>query len=269
MALTQSLLARKLPIERYMNKRYWLLFPILLLIVSSCKAPKEFTAAKPSKISKEYILGQLEKNKLQYEWLAAKARVSYSDKNRSKNFTANIRIRRDSVIWASITTMMGVEAAKLLITKDSAYIVDRFAKKYYARSIDFIETYIPFNFDIGLLQDLLLGNPLIMHDSKLKLKSDSKEYILQAESKKLKNLIRILPDSYLISTEHLTDKQANRKLSLIFDSYKSVDVVLFSFERKISFTDQDKIDIGLKFSRLKWDEPQSFPFNVNKKYERL
>src|SRR5687768_16357931 len=93
-------------------------FIILLgicLFFPSCKSSKELSTGRSNKIPADSVVAALQNSRLQYEWFSAKARVNYQDKSISKSFTAAIRMRRDSVIWISVTTTLGVEAARLLI----------------------------------------------------------------------------------------------------------------------------------------------------------
>ena len=52
---------------------------------------------------------------------------------RQNSFDVNLRIRKDSAIWISITPLLGIEAARVLINRDSLMILDRVHKTFSAR----------------------------------------------------------------------------------------------------------------------------------------
>ncbi len=197
----------------------------------------------------------------------AKARVGYEDKSLSKSFTASIRMRRDSVIWISVTTMMGVEAARLLIRDDTVFLLDKLNKKYQTEPLSYLENYFPFRFDIRLLQKILIGNALMVEADDSAIKKNKQGFTISSENNLYRYAINLNEQDLSISTEHLIDKQKDRKIALVFDDYKNEAGRLFSYARNISFSGDEKISLTLKFSKVKWDEPQVFPFHVGEKYE--
>ena len=115
---------------------------ISVIMLASCRTAKHATetiTVKPEKIAPQTLLDSVSRHHVDFEWLSFKARVDYTGDKRSENFTANIRMRKDSVIWASITSLMGIEVARLLITKDSVEVLDRL-KKEIARVEKELET---------------------------------------------------------------------------------------------------------------------------------
>ena len=243
----------------------------ILLAVSftfiSCKQSKEISRTSKEFVPVEDLLREIENNKTQFEWLSAKMRVSYKDSRQSRNFTANIRMQKDSVIWISVTTLLGIEAARILIKNDSVYFLNRLQRQYKESSLKLLEDYLPFPFDITLLQNILVGNPILFPTEKAKLKQEKNEIKLVTEHHSIVHTMILDTADYKISTEHLLDKQTQRHVSLIFNDYQFADDKLFSFNRNIDFKGEQDVELSLNFSKVKWDEPLEFPFHVSEKYE--
>jgi len=250
----------------YLHKVFILLF-ITLVFLSSCKSSKEVSGTRNKKLSADSVLVALENSRIQYEWFSAKARVNYEDNSTSKSFTASIRMRKDSVIWISVTTMLGVEAARLLIRNDSVFFLDRLNKMYNHEPLPFLEQYFSFPFDITLLQKILVGDALFIAPEQAKIKQDKNKCTFASENEQYKYMLNFDSDNLTISTEHLTDIQSDRSISLIFDDYQSENDKLFSYARTITVKADEPIELSLKFSKVKWNEPLTFPFQVNEKYE--
>ena len=244
-----------------------LLIFVAAFFLSSCKSSKEITGSKNKKISADSVLVALENTHIQYEWFSAKARVNYEDKSTSKSFTASIRMRKDSVIWISVTTMLGVEAARLLIRNDSVFFLDRLNKAYNHEPLPFLEQYFSFPFDITLLQKILVGNALFIAPEQAKIRQEKNKYTFTSENEQYKYMLSFDSDNLTISTEHLTDIQSDRSISLVFEDYQSEGDRLFSYARTISFKADEPIELSLKFSKVRWNEPLTFPFQVSEKYE--
>lgn len=237
------------------------------LFFPSCKSFKELSAGRIKKIQPDSLFSALEKSRLQYEWFSAKARVNYKDKSISKSFTAAIRMRRDSVIWISVTTTLGVEAARLLMRNDSVFFIDRLNKIYKHEPLSCLEQFVPFPFTIGILQNILIGNPMLEVSENTKVKQEKESYTLSSASDKYKYAVTFDAANLRISTEYLTDIQSNRSISLVFADYLSEADRLFSYARVISVKADESSELSLKFSKVKWDEPLTFPFQVGDKYE--
>jgi hypothetical protein len=67
---------------------------------------------------------------IDFEYLQGKARMVLRDANKERDVKANIRVRKDSVIWMTFS-VIGVQGGKALINKDSITIVSNVDKEFY------------------------------------------------------------------------------------------------------------------------------------------
>lgn len=246
--------------------RTFLALLALALLFSSCRSSKELSESK-GRFPVDSLLAELDKSRPQYDWFSGKARVNYEDKSVSKSFTATIRMRRDSIIWISITTMLGVEAARLLIRKDSVFMIDRLNKQYKEAPLSYLEEYVSFPFSISLLQNILTGDEMITFSDRAKVKQEKNSYTISSEDSLYRHNLQIDSDNLTILTEYLADIQSSRSLSLVFEDYAAEGEQLFSYTRKISVKADEPIELSLKFSKVKWNEPTTFPFQKGGRYE--
>ena len=87
---------------------------------------------KPEKDEQlERLFSEMEKNKFHFNTLVCKASVDAKTPKLSTGFSANIRIKKDSAIWVSISPALGIEVMRAVLTKDSVKFVDRINKRYY------------------------------------------------------------------------------------------------------------------------------------------
>lgn len=110
---------------------------------------------------------QLNLNNLDYENLSLKSRIKYKDENRDLKATANIRVRKDSVIWFSLTPGLGIEAARGIVTKDSIVILDKIHKEYQVLKVADLSDKYHFDFDLKLIESIIIGNliwPIVDQD---------------------------------------------------------------------------------------------------------
>ena len=65
-----------------------------------------------------------------YQWMTAKMSGVLGMGSEEFSFTGNLRMRRDSTIWMSISAFMGMESIRTLITQDSVMLVNRMNQTY-------------------------------------------------------------------------------------------------------------------------------------------
>jgi len=101
----------------------------LVLIITSCKTKKavvEEQIAKETDKSSEVIQKHYE-HKLMFTTASIRANASYEDAKQSLNINADLRIKKDEVIWISLK-FLGITAAKAyrqaLRDCTNAYIAD-------------------------------------------------------------------------------------------------------------------------------------------------
>ncbi|MEM1123952.1 MAG: DUF4292 domain-containing protein, partial [Bacteroidota bacterium] len=100
---------------------------LCLLTLAACSTKKLITnEGSPTnnlkKRSAKYLQKKMAANELDVEWLSARARITFKDAEQTRKFNANIRMRKDSVIWMNVKKV-SVEAFRILVDRDSIYII--------------------------------------------------------------------------------------------------------------------------------------------------
>jgi hypothetical protein len=87
------------------------------------------------------VLQALDSAHIQFQTFSSKVNVDYRGSD-GKNYdvNANIRMQRDSAIWISVNAVLGIEALRALITRDSVKLIDKLNKTYTAHSIDYLQS---------------------------------------------------------------------------------------------------------------------------------
>lgn len=137
---------------------------ILLILVFSCKTKKEInvvtTNNETDTKSPAYLLDKMYKNDTKFETLSAKFSADLYTGSNSTTFKSTLRIRKDSAIWMSISPALGIEVARVLITKDSVYFMNRINSTYFAGDFIYFSNLLNTEVDYNLLEALLIGNAI-------------------------------------------------------------------------------------------------------------
>lgn len=214
----------------------------------------------------------LQKQKINFTTFSAKMDVDYRGADDKKyDVNAHLRMYKDSVIWISVTAILGIEGLRAIITKDSVKLLDKQNKIYTARSVAYLQEITALPLDLSSLQDLLMGNPVFLDSTNIVSYSKSENTIsLLSINDFFKNLLSINGTDRFLQSSKLddVDAQRNRTCYLTYDEYENKKGVNFSSKRFISVTENKKLEIKLDFKQYDFNETLSFPFSIPKNYKR-
>lgn len=264
-------------------------FSIVLLFIGfvGCKN-QENAKRKDLKVNKtEYLLQQLESKKFDFEYLSAKAAVKVVKDGKKTPFKANIRIRKDSILWISITPALGIEVARVMITRDSVKVINRIEKNYFIGDYEYISKRFNIDMEFSLIQSILVGNPIAFEeDEKVKLAIDKEKYYLgnlkkrkakKADDKPKKiekqkeEVISLWIDqtSLKITDFIFSDLTANRFITGSYKEFSEVDEQLLPYHLKFDFQSEKPANVELDYSKVSLEGPLKFSFNISSKYEQV
>ncbi|MFM8835194.1 MAG: DUF4292 domain-containing protein [Cytophagales bacterium] len=210
---------------------------------------------------------------IDFEYLHGKARLSYRDNTREREVKANIRIRKDSVIWMTFS-VIGVQGGKALINKDSITIVSSVDKEYYV--FDYAELSKRFNFQIDyfVIQNAMLGNLVMPKISENKITSDDTYNLLnqQQGSVSIKNQINKI--SKKIEQVALNESATGNSLKIDYANFQPVGNKLFPYKSVIDILYKSvkglvNNTIVIEYSKAEvGDKELRFPFKIPQRYDR-
>jgi len=253
-----------------MNKRRLLTWPLLLLLLVSlvaCNPSKRAQSGNLKPRSEKFLLDQLLDQQVKADWFSAKAKILYSDDYETVRLTANIRLRKDSVIWMNFKKL-SVEAARILITPDSIFVMDRINKQYTIQTFDELSkrTGLPNGFQS--LQAAILGNPVFL-STKMTASSDSLNYQLTGESQNFRNEFHLSGVDYALRKVIYEEKSSRRRATLeLSDRQPLENQEKFSYLRTVSFDSEQNgfTFVEAEFSNVEIDIPKEIRFEIPSRY---
>jgi len=211
------------------------------------------------------VNSKLKDNIFNFEWFSGKAKVKLIDSAGEREVIAIIRIRRDSVIWVSLSSL-GFEGMRILMTKDSVRILDRLNKKYIVHSYSFFTHLTSIELNYEVLQNIITGVPLYFEEKKLKARKEDSVYVLLSDGKKKSSTIYLNPDYTMLNMD-LVDSSLGKSLKLKYRNYNRDNQKPFALDRELELNDASNTHVLVNFSKVVINQPQKFPFNIKEKYE--
>jgi len=259
---------------------------IIFLALMSCRSTKKLQTAinkkdtianitvdEDSLKTLENVMDNIHKHYIDFKTFSAKIRIQYEDsKGKQPDVNAFIRIQKDSLIWVSINaTFLSIEAFRILISKDSIWILNKLQKQVEYHSLSYLEQVAKIPLDFKTLQDLIIGNPIYMGNKIVAYKKTENRILISTVGEHFKNLLTLsASNNYLIERSKLDDINLafNRTGDLTYYEYENKGGVFFSTFREITVAEKTKVDITLNFKQYDFNNDLTFPFNIPKNYKR-
>jgi len=231
-----------------------------IVLVASCvtKNVAEVDFSISPKNANELITKVNSKNKSP-EWLDLKGKVRLIlEKENEVSLGISIRVRKDSVIWASVAAPFGIELFRAVITKDSVYYINRTNKTYFVKPIAHISKIIKTDIAFNEIQEMIMASPKIVK-KKYSFKKTNDVFLLSTQ-----DYIYTISNFYRIMQGVLIDNEN----SLIY-SYSN-----FSFENDfpeqleliVKSASENDFNLKLNYSKVVFDQHQQTPFKIPSSY---
>ena len=86
---------------------------------ASCRSTKTTKNLIHKGSKRETLIESVESADFKFNWMSAKVSGKFSDSNQNFSFKGNMKIRKDSLIWISISPGLGLELGRVLLDLDS------------------------------------------------------------------------------------------------------------------------------------------------------
>ena len=222
------------------------------------------------KKSARYLANKLDQQKHDFSWFNSKAKIKFTQNGKTQSASANIRMKKDSLIWLTISKI-GFEAARMMISPDSVHILLRREKEYIARDFDHFKKEYNLSGDFSTLQHIILGNALDFNRRKMTSAIKSPNYFLSADESKYKKNFWLDGQSLLLAKMEVVENQTMREFEIDYDKYKELNNnTYFAYNRNASFLGDESGDVNLEilFSKVEFEVKKSMPFSVSSRYVR-
>ncbi len=213
---------------------------------------------------------------IDFAYLTAKSKISFKSPEQDiDNANINIRVRKDSLIWLSVSKI-GIEAVRGLITRDSIIIIDKVHREYSVYDFPTLSRQFNFDMNFDLLQALIIGNLPLPKRPAQKIKNE-RDYLLLRQSEG-----KVLVENYIGEQDRklkklmVTEQPTKNTLRLDYEDFTSLNNFVFPYTSLATLDYKSKTDgrfyqtlIRIKHNKVELvDKTPGFPFTVPASYRR-
>lgn len=234
------------------------------LLLAGCK--KEAVPTTASTTTEN--VGTVAVTNFDFNYLSSKGQITLKDSNDNLSSGVSIRMKKDSVIWVSVQPGLGIEAARVMLTQDSVYIVNRLQKEYVAADYAFLRNKLHVDVSFELLQAILVGN----------YQSQGTEKAMdEGDMQHVQQLRQNLTFDYFIGSLNsklqllnVQDNNTGNTITVKYDGFEDIGQVPFAHDLAAKVLQKGQTsDFTLSHSRITVsDEALSFPFSIPAGYAR-
>jgi Domain of unknown function (DUF4292) len=248
-----------------------ILFFIGLTFLVSCKTKQSVleSAANESLAAAKIISGHYE-NKKEFSTLNIRANAKYKDEKQSHSVTADIRIKKDEIIWINVK-LLGFPVAKALITPDKVSYYEKINNTYFEGDFSLLSNWLGTELDFDKVQNLLIGNAIVdLTKAKYIAKIEKELYQLTEKNKSnTSKIFNFEGGNFLLKKETIFQELENRKLEIYYPSHKKQNNVFLPNEIHIKAQQKESVFIDLEYKNIIFNENLSYPFSIPSSYDQI
>lgn len=250
-----------------MNKHALLFLFSALVVLAGCKRDAIPTIS-------ESDLKSFNIQPVEFNYLTTRSKVNYDDGKQKIGATANIRIRKDSLIWFSVTPGFGIEAARGLVTRDSLFLINKLQREYHAYSFAELSRKLNVVVDYDILEAALLGDPIVPITTSNQINRTQDETIVQQKQQGF-DIINYFSNQTLKLTRVLLQEPSSpNNLLLQYADFQQTgnNVLPFSSTITAQYLDNQQMKatvVAFQHNKAEFsDTALEFPFSIPDRYVR-
>lgn len=242
-----------------------LIFFVCLLVGGACQKKNLIKQAEPID---SIVVGDIP-----FQHLSARINLSFELPDQQGKAKAHLRMQRDSIIWLSIGSSMGIEVLRIQITPESIWVVNRDKRTYATYNFEQLSQQLGFPLSFGLLQALLLGEmPFKQAAQQYGSYQEDQHYIVHQQVHNLHVENQINLKTRRMQRLTVKDEQTTNHLSIDYQDYVLLNATPFPqyIKAELKGQPENRANALVEYQKVEIMEgPQKIPFNIPSTYQKI
>jgi hypothetical protein len=203
----------------------------MMLLTAACKSGRplpfinrDLPARSPDQIMERVLMHDT----VSHRYYTAKAAIELKWPGENKSFKAQVRSVKDSAAWISVVPALGIELARVLLTRDSLKLLDKLHDQYFVGDTAKAKRRFGLQPSLSLLQQALLGKAIGL-DPNEKYRSDREDGMYVLTSREKRRFVRAAEDMSPGDTLAHDRDMGERRLERTLRKAEDRDAVVFRY----------------------------------------
>ena len=249
---------------------------VLWLLVLGCVARKpsavpEGAGTRVPAAMRRTVINSVEAQRPQYTTFSGRARSNLAiNGEKQYNVTANVRIVHGDSIWISVTALMGIEAARVLITPDSVNVINRLNSVYIRQPFSYLHRFTGGRLDFAALEQLLVGDVATpVAERGAGVSQVPAGYLLQRQTDGLHYTVQV-DTNYRNLYTLIADSAHGQQLEAHYSGYRQAGGNTFPYQMEMTMTTpESELRAEVDYNRVVYDGKVSLPFRIPPRYTEI
>ncbi len=246
---------------------------LAIIMLVSCKPKQALLAEKDA--GEEKSVKQIAKghtgNPLDFSTLQIRAGIDYDGKD-SYSFNADIRIKKDEIIWIN-ASLLGFPVAKAIITPDKVRYYVNTQREYFEGDYEMLSNWLGTELNFAKVQDMLLGRAMDNFNEG-NYKATVQDGLYKIEGKAAGSIVKEFlfeGANFLLKQQAIAQGGSEpQSITVSYPGYSEYKQAVMPTGLKVEAIKQDKVNIDVKYNNITFDKQDlRFTYNVPDGYDQI
>lgn len=256
--------------NRFCPQKAYLIF-LAIVAVFHFQACKTLDLGKGKKAFNniDEVIKGIKANNPDFQWLNGKLKMKVSSPSNNLSGSGNLKMKKDKLIWLSISPGLGLEVMRAKITPDSVLIMNRMEQTYKAAGFEKVNRFFPAkDITFSNLQNLLLGQPTFKVTPAYSMKTDTAKIRLSLEERVWKQIMTLGQGHLKMQNLHLVKPATNQSLDVDYTDYTKTGDYWLPGQLKMTAQTPEQMELEIRFKNFNFKNKDQAAFNIPSSYER-
>jgi hypothetical protein len=252
--------------------RHISIYIVTAFILLSCK-PKQLVVAE--QVAKEdnksiEVIQKHYENKLVFETASIRTSASYEDAKQSLSINADLRIKKDEIIWINLK-FLGFPAAKAFITPTRVSYYEKINNTYFDGDYSTLSKWLGTDLDFKKVQNLLLGRPIDNLTKEVFLMQivDNLFQLKNKNTAQTQKTFSFESGNFLLKKQVVSQPVNQRSVTVTYPAYQNIETTFLPTGIQIEAIQKDAVKIDLEYKKITFNENLTYPYEVPNGYKQI
>ena len=245
---------------------------ILIFLIGSCK-PKQLVVAEQAAKEDNKSIEVIQKhytNKLNFQTASIRTSASYEDAKQSLSINADLRIKKDEIIWLNLK-FLGFPAAKAFLTPTRVSYFEKINNTYFEGDYSMLSKWLGTDLDFQKVQNLLLGRPIDDLTKEVFMLEivDNLFQIKNKNNSQTQKTFSFESGNFLLKKQVVSQLVKDRSVTVSYPAYQNQEATFLPTGIQIEAKQKDIVKIDVEYKKISFNENLTYPYAIPNGYKQI